>query len=112
MDRLAVVYYPFFRPISNKKKLKISKFKEQTSKNTQSTNNSNIKPTISSTNPLIRSNNKQTDNNDKILENYNIELSQYEENYEIVKTKIRAVGKDYKHFQRFTPTGGLFGVFG
>lgn len=35
-----------------------------------------------------------------------------DENYEAVKLKMRAVGKEYKRFQRFKPSGGHFGVFG
>lgn len=32
--------------------------------------------------------------------------------YDCVKSKIRGIGKENKHYQRFKPTGGQFGVFG
>lgn len=32
--------------------------------------------------------------------------------YDCVRAKVRGAGKEYKHFQRFKPQGGIFGVFG
>lgn len=32
--------------------------------------------------------------------------------HDCVRSKLRGVGKQNKHFQRFQPTGGHFGVFG
>jgi twinkle protein len=78
IDRLTVIYYPFFRATSAKSKKRLDK-------------DATLEP----------------ERRDPTLA-----LARVESDFEIVKCKSRAIGAELKHFQKFMPVGGNFGVFG